>query len=202
MDRWIRGKQFLQPVPLDLAAVVRGAGAQLALVAGPGIQITVVADPRRDQVLADPESVERALVNLVTNARDAMGADGRITITVRNSVLRADTPLVTRGNLAPGDYVELVVADTGPGMSAEVLAHVFDPYFTTKEQGKGTGLGLPSAQGIARQSGGDVWIDTEPGVGTAVSILLPSTGKVRESSQEPHISVDGPPDTANLHELS
>jgi CheY-like chemotaxis protein len=117
-------------------------------------------------VEVDPAELEFVILNLCVNARDAMPCGGVISIQARNA------PDIRQGRLS-GDFVSLSVVDTGTGMSAEVLERVFEPFYTTKEIGKGSGLGLPQVQGFAEQSGGAVKIDTEVGRGTTVRLLLP-----------------------------
>ena len=111
-----------------------------------------------------------ALLNLAINARDAMGIGGVVLIEARN--VKASDPDKPKG-LAPGDYVAVAVSDTGKGMSEEVMAHALEPFFTTKEPGKGTGLGLPQVYGFIRQSGGDIRIRSTLGQGTTVEMFLP-----------------------------
>lgn len=120
-------------------------------------------------VFADSSQLENAILNLCVNARDAMAGEGQLIIAVDNVTLGG----VDSDRLAPGDYVRISVADTGCGIPPEHLARVMEPFFTTKPVGKGTGLGLSQIFGFARQSGGDIMIDSQVGVGTTVSILLP-----------------------------
>jgi CheY-like chemotaxis protein len=108
-----------------------------------------------------------AVLNLAINARDAMAGGGDITIATARRIIRTDAELIA------GDYIELTVSDMGAGMTPEVAARAFDPFFTTKDVGKGTGLGLSQVYGIARQSGGTVRIESQPGAGTSVRIYLP-----------------------------
>jgi nitrogen-specific signal transduction histidine kinase len=122
-------------------------------------------------VKADAGQLESALVNLVINARDAMPAGGRIRMTARETSL--DKVAATERKLVPGDYVEICVSDTGEGIPAELLERILEPFFTTKAQGKGSGLGLPMVQAFARSSGGKLEIQSETGRGTTVRIILP-----------------------------
>jgi CheY-like chemotaxis protein len=122
--------------------------------------------------VADPGQVESAVVNLVINARDAMPTGGRLVIETFNATLDAGDVADVPG-MPAGDYVLLSVADTGHGMAPEVRAHAFEPFFTTKPAGKGSGLGLATIYGFARQSGGNVTIYSEPGNGTTVNLYLP-----------------------------
>src|SRR4029079_19669237 len=121
--------------------------------------------------LVDPNQIEMIVLNLAINARDAMQPGGTLTIETFNTVIksvsfRPEEPL-------PGDYVVLAVKDTGTGIPDDVLLHVFEPFFTTTEPGKGSGLGLAQVVGFAKQSGGRVRIETRPGQGTAVKVFLP-----------------------------
>jgi signal transduction histidine kinase len=137
-----------------------------------GSRIKVVLQPG-DQVWAvfvDPGQMEHAVLNLALNARDAMPDGGVLTIGTAN---RPAMPPEIAADLAPGDYVELSVADTGAGMAADVLARAVEPFYTTKEPGQGSGLGLSQVYGIARQSGGAMRIESEAGGGTIVRLYLP-----------------------------
>jgi CheY-like chemotaxis protein len=125
------------------------------------------------RVRIDPSQVDQILANLCVNARDAIDGPGRITLSSANVVLDAATCAGIEG-LTPGAYVQLVVADTGPGITAEVIAHIFEPFFTTKEVGRGTGLGLATVYGIARQNGGCVDVKSTPGAGATFTVVLPA----------------------------
>lgn len=122
--------------------------------------------------LCDINQMENVLLNLAINARDAMPDGGRLVVETRNVPLTEPPPDV-EGEFVPGDYVALAVIDTGTGMSQEVRRRAVDPFFTTKPQGKGTGLGLSMTFGFVRQSGGYLVIDSTPGRGTAITILMP-----------------------------
>jgi CheY-like chemotaxis protein len=132
------------------------------------------------RVWADTNQLENAILNLCVNARDAMHGEGRLGISVENVSIDAGEI----GALAPGDYVRISVSDTGSGIAPENLERVFEPFFTTKPVGKGTGLGLSQIFGFARQSGGDVAIDSELGRGTTVSIYLPRSMRAAEAEAE------------------
>lgn len=140
---------------------------------GTGVGVRVDAPPGLPPLLADKGQLETVLVNLATNARDAMSGNGVLTLAARLDVLRSDGGLRMAGTLRAGPYVRLSVSDTGAGMTPEVLARATEPFFTTKAQDKGTGLGLAMARGFAEQSGGGLGIESEPGRSTTVSLWFP-----------------------------
>jgi two-component system cell cycle sensor histidine kinase/response regulator CckA len=164
-------KQILQPRVLDLNTVVATVEPMLRRLIGEDIAI-ISQSVARGYVVADPGQLEQVLVNLVVNARDAMPQGGRIGIETKNVEL---DELYTSDHapVVAGRYVMLAVSDNGVGMDQDTKEHAFDPFFTTKEAGKGTGLGLATVYGIVKQSGGYVWIYSEPGHGTAVKIYFP-----------------------------
>ena len=132
------------------------------------------------RVWADSNQLENAILNLCVNARDAMDGGGRIDISIDNVAVRAGEV----GELGPGEYVRIAVSDTGSGIPPEIMERVFEPFFTTKPVGKGTGLGLSQIFGFARQSGGDVAIQSAPGAGTTVSVYLPRSNQAGDSVPE------------------
>jgi two-component system, cell cycle sensor histidine kinase and response regulator CckA len=165
-------KQVLEPRILDLNAVVIGMEPLLRRLIFENIDLTVALSPDVDLVYMDPSQIERVLVNLVINAADAMPRGGRLTLQTANFVV---DERYQRGHLpvAAGAYVMLAVSDTGVGMDATTSSRIFEPFFTTKGPDKGTGLGLATVYGIVKQSGGDVWVYSEPGIGTTLKIYLP-----------------------------
>jgi hypothetical protein len=151
---------------------------------GEHIELVTNLDPRLDHVLVDPGHIEQILVNLAVNARDAMPGGGRLAVETAN-VTVDETYAGDRMNLSCGRYATLRISDSGSGMPPEVIDHAFDPFFTTKPKGEGTGLGLATIYGIVTQSGGDVRIYSEPGLGTTITVLLPVTKeRVPESEQQ------------------
>jgi len=158
---------------VDVNAVLRGMDDLLARSVGPGIETRMALAPDLQRALVDPDQLERAVLNLVVNARDAMPDGGTVVIETANVVL-APEDLSAAGVMSPGPAVRLVVRDTGTGMAAEIRERVFEPFFTTKPAGAGTGLGLSMVHGFVLQTGGQIGIESAPGAGTAIIIDLPS----------------------------
>ncbi len=167
-------KQALRSEILDLNAIVCGMKKMLCRLVREDIEVLFHVDPAAGPVLADKNQIERVIVNLVANARDAMPSGGTLTLETGQIHLQ-DQSLWCGQRIRPGAYTRLTVRDTGLGMDQSILDHLFEPFFTTKEQGKGTGLGLSSVQGIVAQSGGHVAVESELGKGTAFHVLLPIT---------------------------
>jgi signal transduction histidine kinase/ActR/RegA family two-component response regulator len=169
-------KQVLQPKVVDLTAVLTSMRGMLARLVGESIQLVITSAPDVKAVTIDPTQMEQVIMNLVMNARNAMVDGGAMTIETNNVNLVEPLPLPWSADVAPvGVYVMLSVRDEGVGMSRETVARAFEPFFTTRDPGKGTGLGLSTVHGIVKQSGGYVWIDSKPGIGTAVYLLLPQS---------------------------
>jgi PAS domain S-box-containing protein len=158
--------QRLEVKPTYVSPLIEEMRPLLRNVLGPGIEKKFDLDPHLTPVLADPTQLEVAVLNLAINARDAMPDGGTLAISSRKRRIGNDP------ELEPGTYIELSIADTGAGMAPDVLARVFEPFFTTKDVGKGTGLGLSMVYGMARQCGGGVKIESEPGRGTIVRLYF------------------------------
>jgi PAS domain S-box-containing protein len=164
-------KHVFSPLVVDLNSIVIETGRMLPRVIGEHIEIAVVPSTDQVPVLADPTLIQLLLMNLATNARDAMPKGGKLTIEVANFEMEEGGG--KPADVAPGHYVMLTVSDTGVGMSPQIQRRVFDPFFTTKDIGKGTGLGLSSVYGIVKESGGSILLNSNVDEGTTFRIYLP-----------------------------
>jgi len=175
--------QVLEPKVLDLNALVSEMCSLLKRLVREDISFTFRAGESLGRVKADPGQLEQVIMNLTVNACDAMPTGGKLTVETRN-VLVDEAFAKTRTPLMMGEYVRLSVEDTGHGMDAATKARIFEPFFTTKEMGKGTGLGLATVYGVVKQSGGCIWVESEPGQGTQFEVYLPVVNEVEECSTQ------------------
>ncbi len=178
-------KQVLRPKVLDLNEVFTGLARMFGQLLGENIRISTRLADQPLPVMADPGQLEQVILNLATNARDAMPLGGKLTFTTE--MLTVDTPRhIGTAQLNAGRYAMLAVIDTGTGMNEKTLANIFEPFFTTKARGEGTGLGLSTVYGIVKQNDGDVSVQTEEGQGTTFRVYLPLT--IEPAEPHPHQS--------------
>ena len=180
-------KQVLEPRVVDVNEVVEGMAAMLRRLIAESIDLSFSLAPEVGAIQMDPTQLEQIVINLTVNAADAMPRGGRLTVETANVVLdehyQQHHPAVT-----PGDYVMLAVSDNGVGMDEATSQRIFEPFFTTKEVGRGTGLGLSTVHGIVKQSGGDIWVYSQPGVGTTFKVYLPRDTRAELLAKPPAIS--------------
>jgi two-component system cell cycle sensor histidine kinase/response regulator CckA len=190
-------QQVLQPQILDLNALVTDMGKMLRRLIGMHIELTTNLATELGQVKAEQSQIEQVIVNLVVNARDAMPDGGKLLIATSNldvnENLASSFPF-----LQPGPYVLLTVTDTGIGMDDNTRRHIFEPFFTTKGPGKGTGLGLATVYGVAKQSSGGVIVDSEPGKGSTFKIFLPQTQESAAAPAPEEIAAKGSMGTGTI----
>jgi PAS domain S-box-containing protein len=194
-------RQVTEPRPLSLNDVIGSMQPMLSRLLGETVRLQSTLAPDLCTVMIDPGLVEQILVNLAVNARDAMPDGGTLRVDTANVSMDAEAVL-RHADLAPGTYASLAVADTGTGMSDEVKRHAFEPFYTTKPAGKGTGLGLATVYGAVRQSGGHIEVASVPGRGTVFTILLPmvSAQAQRLGRHELHEQLPGGTETILLVE--
>jgi two-component system, cell cycle sensor histidine kinase and response regulator CckA len=165
-------QHVVDPRVLDLSEVLMGMDKMLQRILGEDVELVLLPPKSAGRVKVDPSHVEQVILNLVVNARDAMPTGGKLTIETGNVVLDEEYAMSHLPAKA-GPHVMMAVSDSGTGMDRETQARIFEPFFTTKEVGKGTGLGLSTVFGIVQQSGGNIWVYSEPGKGTTFKVYLP-----------------------------
>jgi PAS domain S-box-containing protein len=194
-------RQALTPRPVEPDTLVRGMAELIRRTVGPGIELALRLHDGVWAARCDANQLESALLNLAINARDAMPDGGTLTIATADTVLTA-ADLSDQDGVAPGDYVEMAVSDTGIGMTPEVMARAFEPFFTTKKIGQGSGLGLSQIYGFARQSGGLVRLESQPGKGTTLRLYLPrhvaGPAESAETDAEAAMAPPSPPAPAGV----
>jgi len=181
-------RQALEPKVVNISRFVQGMDDMLRRAIGEGVEVEAVVSGGLWNTFIDPNQVENALLNLAINARDAMDGQGKLTIELGNAHLDDDYAR-THDEVVPGQYVVLAVSDTGCGMTRDVVAKVFEPFFSTKAEGKGSGLGLSMVYGFVKQSGGHVKIYSEPGEGTTIRLYLPRA----VATEDVEVAVDAGP---------
>jgi PAS domain S-box-containing protein len=174
-------KQVLKPKVLDLNSIVLNMDKMVRRLMSETVEMTTKVEKHLAAVKADPGQIEQVILNLIVNARDAMPDGGRLWIETKNVELNASFAS-DQSLIKPGSYVMLSVMDTGVGISPDTLPHIFEPFYTTKESSRGTGLGLSTVYGIVKQSGGHIMVTSEVGKGTTFKVYLP---RVEDSFQAP-----------------
>jgi CheY-like chemotaxis protein len=169
-------KQMQALQVLDLNSVLHEMNGMLPHLIGEDIELVIAPGANLGKVKADAGQIEQILMNLAANARDAMPDGGKLTIETA-SVHIDETYVQKQAVMCPGDYVSLAVSDTGAGIAPAHMPHIFEPFYTTKDEGKGTGLGLATVYGIVKQSGGFIWVYSEPGLGSTFKIYLPAASR-------------------------
>jgi len=172
-------KSLLQPSVINLNAVLVDIDKMLHRLIHESVEIVTKPEPNLGSVKADIGQIEQVILNLALNARDAMPGGGTLTLETGNAELD-EAYAEEHASVRPGSYVMLAVSDTGVGMDADTLSHVFEPFFTTKETGKGSGMGLATVYGIVEQSGGHIWVYSEPGRGSTFKVYLPRVEEAAE----------------------
>ena len=179
-------QQVLDTKTLNLNAIISDMAQMLLRLIGEDVELQTKLDSQLHAIRGDQGQIEQVIMNLAVNARDAMPQGGKLMIETRNTTVE-DNELQRRTPMTSGDYILLTISDTGVGMDAETQAHIFEPFFTTKAQGKGTGLGLATVYGVVKQSGGYIWVYSEPGVGATFKVYLPRVLEEPRTGQAPDL---------------
>ena len=183
-------KGLLNPKPCNLNVIVTETESMLRRLIGEDIEFEVLLDEKLHRIDAAPGQIQQVIMNLAVNARDAMPKGGKLTIETKNKELDEIYMQNRDGAIAPGSYVMMAVSDDGMGMNNETLSHIFEPFFTTKSAGKGTGLGLATVYGIVKQSGGFIWVYSEPNRGTTFKVFFPRSALAAPAtSPKPELAV-------------
>jgi two-component system cell cycle sensor histidine kinase/response regulator CckA len=177
-------KQVFEPSTVHLNTLIRDMSPMLGLLMGEDVSLVMALASSLAPVRADAGQLQQVVMNLAMNARDAMPGGGQLLIETANVELD-DAYLLHHAVAAPGRYVRVVVSDTGVGIPQEIKAHLFEPFFTTKEKGRGTGLGLATVYGIVQQSGGYIWVYSEPRQGATFKVYLPASDDQVDEPQRP-----------------
>ncbi len=183
-------KQAVAQEVLDLREVASKMTPILGRLLRDDIELTVKCCDEPCPVKVDPGQIQQLVLNLAANAGDAMPDGGHLDIEVR-AVELDETYVQQHPTLNVGSYAMLAISDSGTGMDAETVAHIFEPFFTTKESGKGTGLGLATVYGIAKRNGGDIWVYSEPGVGTIFKVFLPLSAEPVQKAEPVVVKAPG-----------
>ncbi|MGO9229977.1 MAG: PAS domain S-box protein [Bryobacteraceae bacterium] len=190
-------RQIMQPCVMSVNNAIRQTEKMLRRLIGEDIELILVLPENVDNIKADPNHIEQAIVNLALNSRDAMPKGGRITVETANVHLD-ETYARTHLGIQPGDFVMVAVSDTGHGMDAETRRHLFEPFFTTKGKGKGTGLGLATVYGAVKQLGGDIWVYSEPGQGTTFKLYFPRVAEAAALPPADRLATEEVPHTETV----
>ena len=175
-------KQVPRPEPVNLNKLIRGMEKMVARLMGEGVELRLSLAPDLSAIRADPTQIEQVVMNLAVNARDAVEHGGLVTI---------DTAQVTLEGERGGPHVRLTIGDNGAGMSADVLSHIFEPFYTTKGPGQGTGLGLSTVYGIVEDASGFIQVDSEPGKGSSFEVYFPAIAEIAAAGPSPQILLPG-----------
>ncbi|MFO7891823.1 MAG: response regulator [bacterium] len=185
-------KQILHPQLINLNSIIKESETMISTLIEEEIELVINCKAQYDCILSDPIQIEQIILNIIVNARDAMPNGGKLTISTDNISLSEFSCKAANLSLEPGEYIQMTITDTGSGMSEEVKRKIFKPFFTTKGNGKGTGLGLASVYGILKQSNGDIEVNTKKGEGSEFIVYLPLSKRVEEDKQGNDVNIDIP----------